>query len=58
MKRNPIKFALNLSFIQNVTSIKDDTDGSDVELEVAKAEYQFDQPIIFNQRHGEILDQV
>ncbi|EFX70798.1 hypothetical protein DAPPUDRAFT_256695 [Daphnia pulex] len=42
----------------NVTSIKDDTDGSDVELEVAKTESQFDQPIIFNQRHGEILDQV
>jgi hypothetical protein len=29
-----------------------------MELEVAKIESQFDQPIVIDQRHGEILDQV
>ncbi|EFX77937.1 hypothetical protein DAPPUDRAFT_320781 [Daphnia pulex] len=50
----PIPFDL----ARHVTSIKDDTDDSDMELEVAKIESQFDQPIVIDQRHGEILDQV
>jgi hypothetical protein len=29
-----------------------------MELEVPKIESQFDQPIVIDQRHGEILDQV